>query len=274
MERSMRLALLIIISFASIFFAANAEIIEPLSMNITEGSIINLGKIGPGQTIDIVANGVATGARFGIEGRWQILRVVSVPDGWQGFDSKELALSMKAGVKASNDTKDGEYRVTFRLEEDPNQQQGLGSITFQVVVTVSRDIIAATFPNERVETGVGQPARYPITLKSTSAANDVFEISAENVPSWDYRKSVHVPAGGTVNTFYEIVSNEEKEYSPVIVIKSQSSDEVKISKELSLAVKSDVIGDLRAANNGVLIFPMALEPLYSLLGIIDSIMGV
>ena len=250
--------------------AANAELIEPIAMSVSDGGVVNLGRIGPGQTIDIVVNGVAADARFGMEGRWQILKVIDAPAGWQGFDSKELATTMKAGVKAAPDAKDGEYRVTFRLEEDPNQQQGLGAVTFQVVITVSRNVISATFQKQAVVTGVGQPARYPITLKSTSIASDVFVISAEDVPSWNYVKTVHLPAGGSVNTFYEIVANEEKEYKPIIVITSHSSDEIKISKEVSMAVKSDLIGDIKATKNGILIFPIVLEPLYSLLGIIGS----
>jgi hypothetical protein len=250
-------------------WAANAEVLEPTAMTVADGGTINLGKIGPGQTIDLVVSGIAQLSDGG-EGRWQILRVVEVPQGWQGFDSKELGTKMKAGVKAANDTRDGQYRITFRLEEDPLHQQGLGSVTFQVAVVVDRSVISASFPKERVETGVGQPARYVITLKSTSAANDVYEMSAEGVPTWSYKKSVHVPAGGTVTTFYEIVANEEKEYKPVLTIKSQSSDDIKINKELSMAVKSDVIGDIRATKNGVLVFPIVLEPLYSLLGIIGN----
>jgi len=269
-------AILVIVSFVvfsllvGTVFAVTAEILGPTAVNVSDGGTLNLGKIGPGQTIDIVANGVAQDARFGLEGRWQILRVVTVPAGWQGFDSKELATTMKAGVKAAPDARDGEYKITFRLEEDPNKQQELGSVTFQANVVVSRSVITATIPQDTAITGVGQPARYTIILKSTSIANDVFEISAEDVPAWSYKKFVHVPAGGTVNTFYEIVANEEKEYKPTIVIKSQASNETQISKQVSLAVKSDLIGDIKATKNGVLIFPIVLESLYSLLGIIGS----
>ena len=267
------LPLILLISFVSLFLAgtvlaANAELIEPFVTNVANGGVINLGTIGPGQTIDIVVNGIAIGERG--EGRWQILRVVNLPPGWQGFDSKELATRMKAGLKAANNANEGEYKIGFRLEEDPNHQMGLGSVDFQVALTVSRNVVSATFPKQMVDTGVGQPARYSIIIKSKSAANDIFEISAENVSSWEYRKAVHVPAGGTVTTFYEIVANEEKEYNPVIVIKSQSSDDIKISQVLKLAVKSDVVGDIKATKNGVLIFPIVLEPLYSLLGIIGS----
>ncbi|MEM2974342.1 MAG: hypothetical protein QW112_01810 [Candidatus Micrarchaeia archaeon] len=268
--RALLSLLVVVVALINSIFATSAEMLEPMVKTINDGEIINLGKIGPGQTIDIVVNGVVKQARFGIEGRWQVLRVVELPEGWQGFDSKELATRMKAGVKAAADAKDGDYKIAFRLEEDPNKQQGLGTVTFYIVISISRDILNFTFQKEQIETGVGQPARYPITLKSTSAASDVFDIYCNNMPTWNYKKSVHIPAGGAVSTFYEISSNEEKEYKPIIIIKSQSSDEVKIEKEVNLIVKTDVVGDIKATKNGVLLFPIVLEPLYSLLGIIGS----
>ena len=261
----------IIMAFAGLAWAANADILVPVVATVADGGSINLGKIGPGQTIDIVVNGVVPLPK-GSEGRWQILRVVDVPQGWEGFDSKELGVKMQAGVKAADDAKDGEYRITFRLDEDSKHQQGLGSVTFQVIVTVSKNVLAVSLPKQSIETGVGQPARYSIVLKSTSVASDVFEIYAEDVPVWSYKKAVHVPAGTTVNTFYEIVANEEKEYNPTIIIRSQSSGVINSSQKVTMVVKTDVIGDIKATRNGVLIFPMVLEPLYSLLGIIGSFM--
>jgi hypothetical protein len=90
------------------------------------------------------------------------------------------------------------------------------------------------------------------------------------VPTWNFKKQVFVPAGKSVSTFYEFVTNEEKEYEPMITVVSSSSDVMKAEQKVKLTVKSDLMGDIKATKNGVLIFPMVLETLYSLLGIIGS----
>jgi len=153
-------------------------------------------------------------------------------------------------------------------EEKCEAKQGLGSVTFYGTIGVNRAVLATTIPKTAIAIGVGQPARFDIVIENKGSANDVFEISSEGVPTWEFKKNLHVPAGGRVITFYEFVSKEEKEYAPMITIKSLSSDELKQVYAVSFISRSDVVGDIRAIKNGVLLFPIVLEPLYSLLGIL------
>ena len=253
-----------------------AEVLAPTVANVGDGETVYLGEIGPGQTIDIVVNGApAIGGRGNIGGRWQNLLVLEVPAGWTGFGSadlkKEMAVSMPAAVKASPTARDGTYRIKLQLVEDTTKQQELGSVIFYATIVINRKVMATSVTPPSIETGLGQPARYTVVIENHGSASDTFEISSKGMPDWDFTKKMHVPPGGRVVSTYEFISNEEKEYSPTIIVKSLSSDEMLDEHALRMVAKSNVISDIRATKNGVLLFPTILEPLYSLLGIIGHI---
>ncbi len=254
-------------------FASSVKMLEPVVATVSEGETVDLGTIGPGQTLAITVKGTEIG-KDGLEANWGVLGVLEVPNGWQGFDSMVYAKNMRATIKADPNAPDGTYIVKLILTECESKnevceaKQGLGQVVFFGRVKVSRDVMKTSMPTVGITTGVGQPARYPIKIENKGAANDVFEIYSEGVPAWNMKKNIHVAAGQTVNTFYEIAVNEEKEYKPTIVVKSISSDRLKHTYDVQLTVKSDVIGDIKATKNGILIFPLTLEPLYTFMGIV------
>ncbi|MEM3369941.1 MAG: hypothetical protein QW783_03455 [Candidatus Micrarchaeia archaeon] len=259
-------------------FSSSVKILEPVVATVSEGETVDLGTIGPGQTLAITVKGTDIG-KGGLEANWGVLGVLEVPNGWQGFDSMVYAKNMRATIKADPNAPDGTYIVKLILTEceDKNEvceaKQGLGSVMFFGRVKISRDVMKTGMPTVGITTGVGQPARYPIKIENKGAANDVFEIYSEGVPAWNMKKNIHVAAGQTVNTFYEIAVNEEKEYKPTIIVKSISSERLKHTYDVELTVKSDVIGDIKATKNGILIFPLTLEPLYTFMGIVGYIFG-
>ena len=267
------LAISFMVFLATALHAINVEMKEPIVKSISDGETVELGTIGPGQTLALTVKGTEIG-KGGLQANWGVLGVLEVPPGWQGFDSDVYAKNMKATIKADPNAPDGVYVVKLILTECENKtatcefQQGLGQITFYGKIKISRDVMKTAVPQVDVTTGVGQPARYPVKIENKGAANDIFEISVEGVPAWEFKKRVYVAAGETLNTFYEIVPNEEKEYKPTIIIKSISSDSLMHKYDVHLISKSDVIGDIRATKNGVLLFPSTLEPLYSLMGIL------
>ncbi|MCX8202421.1 MAG: hypothetical protein N3G74_01270 [Candidatus Micrarchaeota archaeon] len=262
----------VLLFICAISFAAEVRMLEPIAATISEGETVDLGTIGPGQTLAITVKGIEIG-KGELEANWGVLGVLEVPKDWQGFDSMVFAKNMRATIKADPNAPDGTYIVKMILTECESKneiceaKQGLGSVTFFGRVKISREVMKTSMPTVGITTGVGQPARYPIRIENKGAASDVFEIYSEGVPAWDMKKTIHVAPGQTINTFYEIAVNEEKEYKPTIVIKSVSSDRLKHTYDVGLTVKSDVIGDIKATKNGILIFPLTLEPLYTLMGI-------
>jgi len=276
--RPVLFCLTVVLLFAAVFStvsnAAVAEVLSPTVASVENGGSIYLGKIGPGQTVYVTVRGTTTtGGRYGLGGTWQILRVVELPEGWEGFDSKEMATQMQAGIKAASDAADGRYRVKLALEEDVTKQQQLGNVLFYVTLDVDKNVLRATFPQKETNTGVGQPARYEIIIENTGKASDIFDISSTGVPNWNFTKTIHIPAEKTVTTFYEFTVNEEGEYQPTIQITSQSSNLIASQQNVKVTVKSNLEGDIKATKNGVLIFPTVLEPLYALLGLIGHAMG-
>jgi len=263
--------ILVLLFAMPLVLASVAEVFAPIAVKVSDGDTVFLGTIGPGQTIDVVVNGApTTGGNNNLGGRWDILKVVDTPQGWQGFDSKEMAVRMDAAVKAAPDAPDGTYKIKFTLMEYQNKQ-GLGSVTFYGTIVVSKDVLASSIAETTVETGVGQPARYTVVIENKGSASDVFQISSSGISGWDYKKTIHVSPGEKLTTFYEIVLNEEKQYSPTITVKSMSSDLLRDDFNVGLIIKSDIAGDIKATKNGVLVFPMILEPLYNLLGILGNL---
>ena len=267
------LAISFMVFLVTILNAINVEMKEPIVKSISDGETVELGTIGPGQTLALTVKGTEIG-KGGLQANWGVLGVLEVPTGWQGFDSDVYAKNMKATIKADSNAPDGIYLVKLILTECEDKfaecsfQQGLGKITFYGKIRISRDVMNTNIKQVDMTTGIGQPARYPIKIENKGAANDIFEISVEGIPEWNFIKRVYVAAGETLNTFYEIVPNEEKEYKPTITIKSISSDRLMQKYDVRLVSKSNVIGDIKATKNGVLIFPTTLEPLYSLMGIL------
>jgi hypothetical protein len=257
----------------SISFAVYAEVLEPIEKNVTNGENVYLGKIGPGQTLYITVYGKArTGGKFGKGGTWQILRVVSVPDGWEGYNSKEMATYMQATIKPAKDAKDGRYTIAMRLEEDETKQQELGNVAFFVTVDVDKSVLSYNVIDKDLEVGVGQPARVRIKIANAGKASDVVEISSEGIamPEDLKKKSVYVPAGKEISTYYEFISEEEKRYEPILKITPASSGLMSYEEKLNITVKSNLIGDIKATKNGILLFPSILDTFYSLIALIGK----
>lgn len=263
-----------LIFMASVLFAQSvAQVLGPITTTVQDGGTVNLGTIGPGQTLAITVNGIATGCG-GAQANWGVLGALQTPNGWIGTDSKVYAKQMRATITADPNATDGTYMAKFILTECQNKTENcvshecLGSLTFFGTIQVNRSVLVTAMPITAITTGVNQPARYPVVIENNGNANDVFQISAAGVPGWNYTKSVYVAAGDNVTTFYEIAVGEEQSYLPTITIQSISSDELKQNYDISLIAKSNLAGDISATKNGVLLFPMTLEPLYSLMGIL------
>ena len=273
-KMKLKLSIFLIFLLVNVYLAMYAEVLEPIERNVTDGENVYLGKIGPGQTLYITVYGKArTGGKFGKGGTWQILRVVSVPEGWEGYNSKEMATYMQATIKPAKNARDGRYTITMRLEEDETKQQELGSVTFFVTVDVDKNVILYNVLDKEIEVGVGQPARVRITITNTGKASDVVEISSEGLlmPEYLQKKYVYVPAGKEISTYYEFISDEEKRYEPKLKIISKSSDLISHEEILNITVKSNLIGDIKATKNGILLFPSILDTFYSLIAIIGKL---
>ncbi|VVB67854.1 Uncharacterised protein [Candidatus Norongarragalina meridionalis] len=257
--------LLVLATFAS---AAQIVAIEPVAGVFTEGQVLDLGVVGPGQKMEIVAERITgENARQGGEALWDRLVAVpeSLPQGWTSEPSKFYESPMRAFVTVSRDAPDGDYVFTIKTIDE---YEGVLTTAIQCKVSVSRSVLETGLLTERVSAGVEQPALYYVKLKNKSSASDVFEISVAGLPKENaVVKRVFVRHNTEIVAPYEVYSNEQGEYSLTFNVVSLSSDAIDGKPKGTLITYSSLYYDMLACSRGILLFPSVEQTLYALFGI-------
>lgn len=266
-------AVVLIAVMAGFAFAYDVMVYEPVAKAVGNGGTVELGTVGPGQSVSLVVEpNVREGGTHGVGGRWDQVVFTSLPDGWKGEPSLVYGNPMKAIVKVAPDAGDGEYRIGVKVIDEP-PGEGLGDVEFDAVVRVSREVLKTEVWPTQASAGAGQPAGYYVKIKNEGVASDVFKISSEGVPLWHYEKTVFVPRNSERVIKYEIVGEEENEYSAKIIVESVSSARMREETAVSMSVNSNLFSDYLAAGHGLLIFPVIEQPVYGLLGFIANLLA-
>ena len=253
--------------------ASAITIMSPVETEVNEKDIIDAGIIGPGQTISVtIEPEVTEGGKFGTGGYYDQALVTSVPEGWNSEDSKLYGTTLnplQVTISAAPDAEEGYYHATVTVI-DEFYGDGLDNISFSVRVTVSYDVVDISIEPEYIKTAPGMPATFGITIINKASTGDAFEIKSEGVKRWDFERSVFVPAQSSKTIYYEIVGEEEERYTTVISVESLASPIIHDEKEVTVDIQSSMIDDLKAVNNGVLIFPIFEGIVYAFLGLISN----
>ncbi|MEM2909153.1 MAG: hypothetical protein QW171_03250 [Candidatus Bilamarchaeaceae archaeon] len=264
----MRSLVLILLLFGSI---SAVHMLAPVDTEIKEGDVVYIGEIGPGQTIPLVIEEkVTTGGKFGIGGDYNLVIFEQVPVRWRGERSKLYGHPLQASLTADSNAQEGEYTAKV-VVIDENNADGLGNVSFFVKVNITYDVMDMDVHPTFVRTGPGQPARFEITIKNKGATGDAFEVSATGEKRWEFKRTVFVPAKSSKTIVYEIVGNEEEVYRSKIAVVSRASQIIHEEKNVVVDVRSDIIGDMKATNNGVIIFPIYESLVYAFFGLISNI---
>jgi hypothetical protein len=254
--------MLLSVSFAITLVAPQAE--------VKTGDTIDLGSIGPGQTISILIDRqVTTGGIYGQGGLYDMAVAEDLPRGWQSTDSKLYQDQLQVRITADPNAPEGNYTATIKAIDENNGEK-LGNITFQVKIRITYDVMGFDVSPQSILVGPGQPARFGITITNKAATGDAFDVTATGSKRWEYKKSVFVPAQSSKTIYYEIVGNEEEVYSTPIRIVSRASSKIYDEKNVTLTVRSGLVGDMKATNNGVVVFPIFQSLAYSLAGLISN----
>lgn len=259
----------LIVIMVSLGFSLN--IVEPLSKTINQGEVIQLGPIGPGQTVFISINPeVTTGGKFGFGGQYDIASVVSTPKNWKYKDSKINGKPLQIEITADKFAEDGSYLSKIKVADEDGGEK-LEDFIFNVNVTINRDVMGVSIEPKKVSVGPGQPARYAITVTNKGTTSDVFEVNSTGVGKWGFKKFVYVPPKSTKMFYYEITENEEETYTPTIKVTSTSSPLIHSEEKVTFSVSSDLFSDYKATNHGTLVFPLFEMPIYALSGLISNL---
>lgn len=250
---------------------SHAIVIVSPGTTISDGDTIDVGTVGPGQTVSILIDPkVTSGGLHGIGGMYDMAVVEDLPRGWAGQDSKLYQNPMMVTITADPAAPEGNY--TYRVTViDENNGEKLGNVTFNVRERITYDVMDFSVTPPYLSVGPGQPARFAITVVNKGSTSDVFEVSATGAKRWEFKKPVFVPAQSSKTIYYEIVGQEEEAYKAEIDVTSLASPMISGQQNVTLFIKSDLLGDYRATNNGVLVFPIFEAPIYSLAGLLSNL---
>lgn len=263
---------LILFLFA-VAFAVPVQMQKPWMQEIPQGDAVDLGTIGPGQTITLEINPtVSSGGVHGIGGRYDLAWPHDLPEGWRGRISKLYGDPLQVAISAAPNASEGAYTawVTVGDEEDAEQ---LNNLTFAVKLHLTRDVMDSEVAPLQVTTGAGQPARYYITITNKGTASDVFVVSTTGVKRWEFKRFVFLPAQSSKTIAYEIAEEAEESFTPTLEIVSTSSPIIREEHTVGLKVTANLFTDYKAMNNGILLFPIFESGIYALAGLISNFVG-
>lgn len=259
--------IILLLLFLSLSFAI--QVIEPTRQNVENGGTVNLGEIGPGQTVSLqIIPKVTTGGKYNSGGEYDLAIPHDLPPQWEGKTSKLYENPAQVLIKAPRDAQEGVYNAIVTLE-DTNDDQ-LQNISFTVKVRINHDIMDVSVTPEHVSVGPEQPAQYQITITNKGTASDVFEVKSSGLKRWQYKRFVYVPPKTSKTINYELAESEEESYNPVITVESTVSNIIREEHQVGFQVNSDLASDYKATNHGVIIFPIFESIVYSFMGLISN----
>jgi len=264
---------LIMLFFSAIAIAVPVKMVMPFEQTLDNGDEIFLGTIGPGQTLELrIDPQVTSGGIYGKGGVYDTAEVTTLPVGWSTEPSKLYGKPLQVKITANKDAPEGEYTALVTVNDENNGEQ-LGNVRFRVKINITWDVLDMEVNPEQATTGPEQPTEFAITVTNKGSASDSFTVSAIGVKRWEFAKSIFVPARSSRTIFYEITGFEEETYNPAIGVVSDSSPNIHEEKNVTFIVRSDLLGDFKATNHGVLLFPVFEAPIYALAGIIAAALG-
>ncbi len=260
------LALMVVLSLG---FAV--DLVSPAIRGVGNNDVVDLGTMGPGQTVYIQIDPKArTGGIHGEGGIYDQAVVGELPRGWTSADSKLYQDPLMVTITADPDAAEGNYSVRVTVV-DENDGERLGNVTFLAKARITYDIMDFDVsPNYR-SVGPGQPARFKISITNKGSTGDAFQVSATGAKRWEFVKPVYVPAQSTRSVYYEIVGDEEEAYRTTIGVVSLASRNINASENVTLFIRSGLLGDYKATNSGALVFPIFQAPVYSLAGLLSNL---
>lgn len=256
-----------------VFTAVPVKMVKPLQQEIRHGDEVFIGTIGPGQTLDVqVYPYVTEGGIYGKGGQYDLLDVSEKPAGWSSEASKLYGNPLQAKITADKNASQGMYYANITVQ-DYKDGHKLGNVTFRAKINVTWDVLDVDVKPSHVLVGPGQPAQFMITVVNKGSASDTYTVSATGAKQWEFIKPIYIPAKSSRTVIYELTAYEEEYYRPQIKVVSASSSNIHAEKNISFTVRSDLLGDYKATNNGVMIFPIFEAPVYSLAGLVAAFLS-
>jgi hypothetical protein len=263
----------VIVLLCAIAYAVPVKMTAPLQQEIGDGDIVYIGAIGPGQTIDVRIDPIVTTGGINKKGgQYDYATVTKNPSGWSFEPSQQYGKPLQVKITADKNAPEGLYSTNVTVIDENNGEE-LGNVTFTIKTNITWDVLDMNVSPTHATVGPGQPARFSITITNKGSASDQFVVSATGAKRWQFVKPIYVPAKSSRTIVYEITAYEEEYYTPTIKVESVASSNIHEEKNVSFTVRSDLLGDYRATNQGISLFPIIEAPIYSLAGLVAAVLG-
>jgi len=266
-------ARMLILSVLLVSLSFSVHVISPVDREVENGDVIDLGTIGPGQTISILIDPiVTTGGVHGSGGTFDQAEASALPRDWISQPSELYDKPLQVTITANPDAPEGDYNFTVNVIDEYNGEE-LGNVKVTAKVHITWDVMDFDVSPAYMQVGPGQPARFEITIMNKGSTSDLFTVSATGAKRWEFVKPVFVPAQSSKTIHYEIVGAEEEAYKATIKVASHASPKIVDEKNVTLFVRSDLLGDYKATNHGTLVFQIFEAPVYAFAGLISNFFG-
>ncbi len=265
-------AALMLLNLGGLTCASHLIVTDPVKTTVEAGGQIDLGIVGPGQTLEIVlmreTGEDARGITYKSEALWDKVFVAreTLPPGWSAEDAKFYEQPMHAFVTLAPDAQDGTYYFKLRTVDE---YEGTPPIEVTCKVQVSRELLDAFLEQKTLSVGVDQPALYLLHLRSKSSASDALSVSVSGLPSTpSLAQKVFLRHNAETVLPIELSEKERGDYALTFKAQSLSSPLIYEEDRGTLQVLSSIWNDMLASANGILLFPSAEQPIYAGLGLL------
>ncbi len=256
---------------------ATLEVLAPANAVLSANQEVDLGAVGPGQSIEILianATGEESGLKAGAQADWDQLNIIepSLPNGWKARNGLIYEKPFRAFVIVSPEAKDGTYTLMMQAVDE---YEGLKPLTVKARVRVDRsNVFALSLKPPRATVAVGTPAYYSLTLENLASASDIYNVTLAGFPgAANYSKIVFVPRRQKVTVPFEMVSNEQAQYSVSFTAVSLSSYKVNATATSYVESKASLLEDMQSAGYGILLFPHSEQVVIGLLAFFANVLG-
>lgn len=250
--------------------AKYVTILSPYNYTVHQNDTINIGYVGPGQTIYVSISSVTSNGVFTFDHGWNELDANHLPTGWIAQNSSLNNELLSTKITVAPNSPNGTYSFGLTAVNLANYSK-LGNLSFRIEVNVTPNVFSFSASPSVIHAGPGQPASILVTLNNTGVSDSPFVISVAGLPAWNTTQTVIALHHSTGRVQYPIYENEPGVYHIKLYVNSTSSSLISKKSDLTLVVGASVRNDYAALGQGSIIFPIVYAPVYSIMYIIDLI---
>lgn len=249
------------------------EVVDPVNRVVENGTVIELGAVGPGQTLELKFSRDSgalsvVNPQTGKNALWDKAEAINLPEGWVTRDSLLYENPLTVFVTVSPSAREEDYLFSVKFTDE---YEGLAPQIIRFKVRPTTEVVDVTLENPTLTTGVGQPAVYTFNIKSKSSASDTFTIRSSGLPyDWTFTKTILLPHNQEKKIVYEVVGNIQKDVSFSFDITSLSSANIKRNVNARVITVTSLLQDAKATSLGLPLFPSIEQNIYALIGFVTN----